>query len=94
MILIKPVISEKSIAAIEANKYLFKVAKSANKQEIKKDIEANYKVNVTKVNVLVVKSEEKLIRGRFPSKIKGWKKAIVTIKKGQKIADFEIKESK
>jgi len=94
MILIKPVISEKSIAATIVNKYLFKVAKSANKHTIKDSVEENYKVNVVKVNIITVKQTEKIVKGKYKAKIKGWKKAIVTLKKGQKITGFEIKEGK
>lgn len=94
MILIKPIVSEKSIAATEVNKYLFEVAKNANKHQIKYSIEENYKVNVVKVNIIIVKPEEKLAKGKYKTKIKGYKKAIVTVKSGQKIAGFEIKEGK
>lgn len=94
MILIKPIISEKSIGATEIGKYLFSVAKSSNKHQIKNSVEENYKVNVIKVNIMTVKPEEKIVKGKYKAKIKGWKKAIVTIKKGQKIAGFEIKENK
>lgn len=94
MILIKPIISEKSIAATEINKYLFSVAKSSNKHTIKDSVEENYKVNVIKVNIMTVKPEEKIVKGKYKAKIKGWKKAIVTLKKGQKISGFEIKEGK
>lgn len=94
MILIKPIISEKSIAATEANKYLFEVAKNANKHTVKDSIEENYKVNVIKVNIITVKQTEKIVKGKYKAKIKGWKKAIVTLKKGQKITGFEIKEGK
>lgn len=94
MILIKPIVSEKSISATENGKYLFSVAKSSNKHTIKKSVEENYKVNVIKVNIMTVKPEEKIVKGKYKAKIKGWKKAIVTVKKGQKISGFEIKEGK
>lgn len=91
-VIYKPIISEKSMNETAAGKYIFKVAPKANKQQIAKAIEEMYKVAVLKVNSIKVKPEERLVRGRFKSKTKLWKKAIVTIKKGQKIEGFEIKE--
>jgi len=91
-VIYKPIISEKSMNETATGKYIFKVAPKANKQQIAKAIEEMYKVAVLKVNSIKVKPEERLVRGRFKSKTKLWKKAIVTIKKGQKIEGFEIKE--
>jgi len=91
-IILKPVISEKSINDTVAGKYIFKVDPKANKHEIAKAIKDLYKVDILKVNTLKIKPEEKLIRGRFKSSSRLWKKAVVTIKKGQKIEGFEIKE--
>ena len=91
-IIIKPVTSEKSINSTAGGKYIFKVNIKSNKHEILKAIEDLYKVKVLKVNIINSKAEEKLIRGKFKSQSKPWKKAIVSIKKGQKIEGFEIKE--
>jgi len=91
-IIIKPIISEKSINNTTAGKYVFKVNKKSNKNQIAKEIESLYKVKVLKVNIINSKAEKRLVRGRFKSESKPWKKAIVTIKKGQKIEGFEAKE--
>lgn len=87
-ILIEPIISEKAMRDAEIGKYVFRIKREANKAEIAKAIEKLYKVNCVKVNCVNVRGEEKLIRGRFRAKTKPYKKAIVTLKKGQKIPEF------
>ena len=79
-----PVITEKATILSDQNKTVFKVDNSANKKIIKKNIEKIYKVKVLKINILKVKSKEKVIRGKKSTKT-GYKKAIVTLKKGQSI---------
>ncbi len=79
-----PVITEKATIMSEQNKTVFKVHPSANKKNIKKNIEKLFKVNVTKINIINIKSKYKLRQGRT-SKKKGYKKAIITLKKGQSI---------
>lgn len=88
-ILISPLITEKSLSQISVGKYVFEVDKKANKATVAEAIEDLYKVNVTKVTIVNVKGKRKLIRGRYPSKQKDIKKAVVTLKKGQKISGFE-----
>ncbi len=83
-IIIAPVITEKSATVSENNVYTFKVAKSANKIQIKKAIEAAFKVTVTKVNTLNTKAKKKRV-GRYTGMTKTYKKAIVTVKDGDKI---------
>lgn len=90
-ILIAPVITEKAIAKIADGRYTFKVANRANKAQIAKIITDLYKVKVNKINILNQKSEKVLIRGKFAGRKRGWKKAIITLKKGQKIPGFETK---
>ncbi len=90
-ILFAPIITEKAIGKIAGGSYTFKVAPSANKVEVAQAVALLYKVNVQKVNIMKIKAEEKIVRGRYQAKIKGWKKAIVTLKKGQKIPGFEEK---
>lgn len=90
-ILIEPKISEKAIGAADQGKYIFKVNPKANKPQVAKAIEDLYKVVVTKVNIVHNPGEVKLTRGRFKTKIRPFKKAIVTLKKGQKIPGFEEK---
>tara|TARA_B100002052_G_C15469550_1_gene413645 strand:- start:161 stop:457 length:297 start_codon:yes stop_codon:yes gene_type:complete len=79
-----PVITEKSTNLSSLNKIVFKVPNTANKKTIKKNIEKIFKVNVTKVNIVNKKTRLKLTRGR-KVKVIGYKKAIITLKKGQNI---------
>lgn len=83
-IIIAPVITEKSAVAAEKNVYTFKVASEANKIEIKKAIEEAFGVKVEKVNTLNTKSKAKRV-GRYTGKTQTYKKAIVTLKDGEKI---------
>ena len=82
--IISPHITKKSTNLSEQNKIIFKVPHKANKKNLKKNIEKIFKVNVTKINIINKKSKIKLSRGR-KIKVSGFKKAIVTIKKGQNI---------
>jgi len=79
-----PIITEKATILSEQNKTVFKVHNNANKKTIKKNIEKLFKVNVIKVNIINLKSKIKLKQGKL-SKKGGYKKAIVTLKKGQSI---------
>ena len=82
--IISPIVTEKSTNQSELNKIVFKVNKNYNKKLIKKNIEKIFKVEVTKVNIVNKKTKIKSTRGR-KVKIPGFKKAIVTLKKGQSI---------
>ena len=82
--IVSPHITEKSTNLSEQNKIIFKVPSKANKINLKKNIEKIFKVNVTKINIINKKSRTKITRGR-KVKVSGFKKAIVTIKKGQNI---------
>ena len=79
-----PIITEKSTTLSEQGKIVFKVPKSANKKNLKKNIEKIFKVNVTKINIINKQSRKKITRGRKVN-VKGYKKAIITLKKGQSI---------
>ena len=79
-----PVVTEKSTNLSDQNKVTFKVPKSSNKKILKKTIEKLFKVNVIKVNIINKKNLLKTTRGK-KIKISGYKKAIVTLKKGQNI---------
>jgi large subunit ribosomal protein L23 len=83
-ILIQPRISEKSGKMAQMNKYVFLIAKAANKVEVKKAVEAAYKVKVTQVNV-VNNHGKKRNFGRTKGTTSDFKKAIVTLKQGDKI---------
>jgi large subunit ribosomal protein L23 len=88
-ILLRPVISEKSVLETERNNYTFAVARDANKFQIKAAVEAEFKVDVTSVRVLTVKPKQKRRGRRQMGIVSGWRKAIVTIAAGQKIELFE-----
>jgi len=79
-----PIITEKATILSEQNKTVFKVHKSANKDIIKKNIEKIFKVKVIKVNIINSKAKKKIKQGKLSTK-SGYKKAIITLKKGQSI---------
>ena len=80
----QPIITEKATILSEQNKTVFKVHSGANKNSIKRNIEKLFKVNVVKVNILNTKTKKKIKQGKL-SKKPGYKKAIITLKKGQSI---------
>ena len=80
----QPIITEKATILSEQNKTVFKVHNSANKKTIKKNIEKLFKVNVIKVNIINTKTKKKVKQGKLSTK-SGYKKAIITLKKGQSI---------
>ena len=81
---ISPSITEKSTSLSELNKIVFKVHKDASKNSIKKSIEKIFKVNVVKINTINLKGKSKMVRNKKTFK-SGYKKAIITLKKGQTI---------
>ena len=83
-VIISPNITEKSTSLSEFNKVVFKVNKSASKNSIKRSIEKIFKVNVIKINTINLRGKTKLVRNKSAYK-PGYKKAIVTLKKGQNI---------
>ena len=82
--ILSPLLTEKSTNLSGLNKIVFKVHKNANKKNIKNNIEKIFQVNVTNVNIINKQNRTKLTRGR-KVKISGFKKAIITLKKGQNI---------
>ena len=92
-IVIRPIVSEKAYYAREDRKYVFEVAKDANKIQIKEAIEKLFKVKVEKVNVINVKPKPKrdIRRGAMAKEgyTRTWKKAIVTLKEGYTIKELE-----
>ena len=82
--ILSPLVTEKSTNLSEMNKVVFKVNTSANKRSVKKNIEKIFKVNVVKVNIINKQRRIKTVRGK-KVKVQGYKKAIVTLKKGQNI---------
>ena len=82
--IVSPNVTEKSTSLSEQNKIVFKVHKGANKNSIKKSIEKIFKVNVIKINTINQKGKTKFVKNKKTVK-PGYKKAIVTLKKGQSI---------
>ena len=87
-VLHRPLITEKNTALQAQGKYAFEVAREANKHQIKQAVEKAFNVKVTAVNVMTVPGKERRI-GRRPVLTPSWKKAIVTLKPGDKIELFE-----
>ncbi len=82
--ILSPVVTEKSTNLSEQSKVVFKVLNKSNKKSLKKAVEKIFKVNVIKINIIKKQSRYKISRGK-KIKIQGYKKAIVTLKKGQNI---------
>ncbi|MHB8089955.1 MAG: 50S ribosomal protein L23 [Anaerolineaceae bacterium] len=87
-VLIKPILTEKSTRLMEANKYTFKVDPKANKIEIRNAVEKIFKVDVVNVATMSVPGKEKR-QGKTKGFTPEWKKAIVTIKAGQRLPILE-----
>lgn len=89
--IIRPVVSEKSTILGDQGKYIFEVAPTANKIQIKQAVEAafaNKKVQVSAVNILHVAGKVRR-RGRSVGTTRSWKKAVVTLRAGQRLDLFE-----
>ena len=82
--ILSPVVTEKSTILSEQNKITFIVTNKSNKKNLKKNIEKIFKINVVKINIINKQSRKKITRGK-KVKIAGYKKAIITLKKGQSI---------
>lgn len=86
-IIIRPVITEESMAEVAEKKYTFKVAKDATKIDVAKAVEQLFDVKVLKVNTLNVKGHKRTY-GRFTGYKSDWKKAIVTLTEDSKTIEF------
>ena len=82
--ILSPTVTEKGTFLSEQNKVVFKVHNGANKNSIKKSIEKIFKVNVIKINTINQRPTTKMVRNK-KTLISGYKKAIITLKKGQSI---------
>ena len=82
--ILTPLVTEKSTNLSVQNKVIFKVPKKTNKINLKKNIEKIFKVNVTKINIINKQPRKKIVRGKKIN-VTGYKKAIITLKKGQNI---------
>jgi len=87
-VLRRPLITEKNTLLQAEGKYTFEVAREANKHQVKQVVEKAFKVKVTAVNIMTVPSKERRVGGRIVL-TQPWKKAIVTLKLGDKIEFFE-----
>jgi large subunit ribosomal protein L23 len=87
-VLRRPLITEKSTALQAMNKYAFEVADGANKPMVKQAVEKAFKVTVTGVNVVTMRGKSRRM-GRREITTNPWKKAVVTLKPGDKIEFFE-----
>lgn len=87
-ILVRPVITEKSAALMQENKYTFVVDMAANKTEIRQAVEEVFNVKVESVNTIRVLGKTKRM-GRSQGKRSDYKKAIVKLAEGQRIEFFE-----
>ena len=90
-VIINPVISEKSMQHANLGKFTFHVAKGAHKGVIKKAIEEKFKVNVMRISTNIVKGKKTKAGKRRMEILKSpWKKAVATLKGGEKIALFDV----
>ena len=87
-IIIRPVITEKSMEAVADKKYVFEVAKNANKVEIRKAIEQIFGVKVASVNTINVPGKAKRMGAARPGRTKDWKKAIVQLTEDSKTIEL------
>jgi large subunit ribosomal protein L23 len=87
-VLVKPLVTEKATELANTNKYVFVITKPSNKIEVAKAIYAVYGVRPLDVNIVSMQGK-RVSRGRIQGKRKDWKKAIVTLKKGDSIKIYE-----
>ena len=87
-IIIRPVITERSMAAVADKKYVFEVAKTAGKIEIKKAVEEIFGVKVAAVNTVTMHGKPKRMGAGLPGMTKTWKKAYVTLTADSKTIEF------
>lgn len=83
----RPLVSEKSYGAMPGGKYMFRVRRDANKQDVARAVAEAFKVDVVSVNTMRMRGKERR-RGRRSGFQPDWKKAIVTLKQGQKIENL------
>ncbi len=87
----RPLITEKAVVAKEMfGRYSFEVALTASKPVVRKAVEDFFKVKVQEIKTMIIHGKKRRI-GRYSGKRPNWKKAIVTLEKGQKIDLFEVK---
>ena len=89
-VIIRPVISEKTTEMMELNKYVFKVAMGANKLMVRQAVQELFGVRPERVNVMLMRGKNRRLRWKTGRR-SAWKKAIITLKPGDKIDVFESK---
>jgi large subunit ribosomal protein L23 len=87
-VLIKPLITEKNTMLGAENKYTFKIDRRANKTQVKEAVETIFKVDVVAVNTIRVPSKTRRV-GKTLGQTQEWRKAVVTLRQGQRIEIFE-----
>ncbi|MBI2303405.1 MAG: 50S ribosomal protein L23 [Chloroflexi bacterium] len=87
-VLRRPLVTEKSTRLQEERKYAFEVARDCNKMQVKEAVERAFSVKVTGVNMITVKGHLRRV-GRHRTLTPSWKKAVVTLREGDKIELFE-----
>ncbi len=87
-LILRPIISEKTTGLMELNKYVFEVSMRANKLMVSRAIKEMFGVKPEKVNIILVRGKARRVRYRLGRR-SAWKKAIVTLKAGEKIEIFD-----
>ena len=87
-VIIRPIITERSMAGAAEKKYVFEVAPNAGKIEIKKAVEEIFGVKVAKVNTMNVPGKAKRLGAARPGRTKDWKKAVVQLTEDSKTIEF------
>lgn len=87
-VIIEPIMTEKASADLAMNKYTFKVNLKANRVEIKKSIEEIFNVHVEKINLMNCSGKTRRF-GKVEGRTRNWKKAIITLKSGEKIEKLQ-----
>ena len=88
-IIIKPVVTEKSMGARVQPCYVFRIHAQATKIDVTQAVEKLFKVKVKSVNTCAVKAKRR-VRGKYIGSTPGWKKAYVSLEQGQKIEELEV----
>ena len=89
LVLLRPVITERSMSQTNDGRYTFAVATDATKQEIAQAVAEQFKVDIVKVNTIPVRGKKRRL-GRKTGQQPNWKKAVVTVAKGQKIEKYFV----
>jgi large subunit ribosomal protein L23 len=89
LVLVRPIITEKSMTGTNSGRYTFQVAKAATKQEIAQAVAESFKVDVVAVNTATVKGKVRKV-GKRVGKQSDWKKAVVTLAAGQRIERYFV----